>query len=515
MTSDLYSCAALGLSQAETSQVSSLRSKILELVEAEKNGSRQPKYELIPSTNRHWRSICAEKSEQHFPEYKLYANQPPSSNSPSLQPESWTDAHLHRFLRARKGDINKAAELFLLRLHWLRTFGVDDLAQIHPMPYNHQISTIIPHSWHRCDREGRPIYIQKTGILNAKDFVGRISDNKLALTHIHFMAEMTELFAENSAKFGRNVEQSIHIIDLKGVGLGHRKPIKFFAITAYIDQNFYPEQLKAIYMINSPSFFPIFWRMCKVFLDPVTQEKIKVLGANYQETLLNDLGKENLPVEYGGSCRCEEKEGGCIPPLKPVELEEDAGAEEISAEIEQEMAGAKAQSVHIGAGKQYIQSFEITNNSSNSSNGTINSEIEGEVGKNSFVANEALITELFVWWSFIIEAKDINFTVKFYPNNSNNNVDSKENHVILAQPTQKLKAKSHPGEIRGVYAVPSGLNGRIELILDNKMSYFSGKNVKFKAGIKQITQNVNNSGNSSGQQQEGVRPSNGDEKDNI
>jgi hypothetical protein len=38
--------------------------------------------------------------------------------------------------------------------------------------------------------------------------------------------------------------------------------------------------------------------------------KIQILGSSYQERLLEFIDAENLPVEFGGKCKCS-GEGGC------------------------------------------------------------------------------------------------------------------------------------------------------------------------------------------------------------
>ena len=61
-------------------------------------------------------------------------------------------------------------------------------------------------------------------------------------------------------------------------------------------------------MINSPWGFSTVWSVIKRWLDPVTVEKISILGSNYQSTLLAQIPAENLPSQFGGECRCH---GGC------------------------------------------------------------------------------------------------------------------------------------------------------------------------------------------------------------
>ena len=61
-------------------------------------------------------------------------------------------------------------------------------------------------------------------------------------------------------------------------------------------------------MINSPRGFSTVWAVIKRFLDPVTVEKIFIVGKDYQSTLLAQIPAENLPKRFGGLCECP---GGC------------------------------------------------------------------------------------------------------------------------------------------------------------------------------------------------------------
>ena len=62
------------------------------------------------------------------------------------------------------------------------------------------------------------------------------------------------------------------------------------------------------YIINAPWAFQFVWSVIKPWLDEVTVSKIDILGSDYKETLLKQILPENLPEEFGGTCRCR---GGC------------------------------------------------------------------------------------------------------------------------------------------------------------------------------------------------------------
>lgn len=112
-----------------------------------------------------------------------------------------------------------------------------------------------------------------------------------------------------SRKSGRLQETCCTIMDLKGVGLS-----KVSAVYAYvkqasaISQNYYPERLGRLYIINAPWGFSGAFNIVKSWLDPVTVEKIHILGSGYKKELLAQVPAENLPKLFGGLCECP---GGC------------------------------------------------------------------------------------------------------------------------------------------------------------------------------------------------------------
>lgn len=113
-----------------------------------------------------------------------------------------------------------------------------------------------------------------------------------------------------SRKAGKLLETCCTILDLKGVGVSRAPSVYgYVRQTSAISQNYYPERLGKLYLINAPWGFSGVFSFVKGFLDPVTVQKIHVLGANYQSELLAQVPKENLPKQFGGECECE---GGCM-----------------------------------------------------------------------------------------------------------------------------------------------------------------------------------------------------------
>ena len=112
-----------------------------------------------------------------------------------------------------------------------------------------------------------------------------------------------------SRKSGHLLETCCTIMDLKGVGLSKVSSVYAYVKDASgISQNYYPERLGKLYIVNAPWGFSTVFSIVKGFLDPVTIQKIHVLGTGYQKELLEQVPKENLPRVLGGTCECH---GGC------------------------------------------------------------------------------------------------------------------------------------------------------------------------------------------------------------
>lgn len=112
-----------------------------------------------------------------------------------------------------------------------------------------------------------------------------------------------------SRKAGNLLETCCTIMDLKGVGISKVGSVySYIKMASAMSQNYYPERLGRLYLINAPWGFSGVFSVVKGFLDPVTVEKIHVLGSGYQKELLTQVPAESLPKVFGGSCECP---GGC------------------------------------------------------------------------------------------------------------------------------------------------------------------------------------------------------------
>jgi len=390
----------------------------------------------------HWRDVYA--SHAHLTAVKITPDPRGLPDldkkwySPSTQPENWSDALCHKFLRARQRDVSKAADMFLNNLYFRETYGVDDLIRQTPMPFNDLYESILAHNIHRPDKEGRPIYLQRTGLINPSDFVTRVDEELLVLGHMHFMERCMIAMEQSSIANHKRVETLITAIDTKGLYLGHSKMVKMFKTTTGCDQWFYPETLGAFYMLNAPSLLPTVYGLIKPLLDPVTQEKIHLLSGRSMNVILDKLGAQHVPKEYGGECECE---GGCLPFLNQVCAED-------TALVTKYEEGAEEHTIKVTAGKSVDVVIEVTGSA------------------------EHPVTQL--WWSFKIQKQNIIFSGTF------------DNGTVTYPVAQPLKMESDD-VIRGVYTFSdmdkASNHGKVTLKFDNGYSRWNGKTLVLKYGL--------------------------------
>jgi hypothetical protein len=78
------------------------------------------------------------------------------------------------------------------------------------------------------------------------------------------------------------------IVDLRGISLAHltRTNRSFVRRAFAFAKSCYPETVHRIYLIHSPSAFPLIWKAVRPFVDPDTAEKVHVLSSRETRDLM-------------------------------------------------------------------------------------------------------------------------------------------------------------------------------------------------------------------------------------
>ncbi|KAI5778679.1 putative phosphatidylinositol transporter [Geopyxis carbonaria] len=221
------------------------------------------------------------------------------------------DTHtLLRFLRARKFDIELAKQMFTGCETWRTEFKVEDICKDFVYVEKPKVLEYYPQYYHKTDKDGRPVYFEQLGKIDLAQMYKITTEERMLQNLVLEYERLSDpRLPACSRKAGKLLETCCTIMDLKGVGITSVSQVYGFVkkVTA-ISQNYYPERLGKLYIINAPWGFAGAFKMVKSFLDPVTVEKIHLLGSGYQTELLAQIPAENLPVIFGGKCECE---GGC------------------------------------------------------------------------------------------------------------------------------------------------------------------------------------------------------------
>eukprot|EP00879_Flechtneria_rotunda_P000564 GHRR01000670.1.p1 GENE.GHRR01000670.1~~GHRR01000670.1.p1 ORF type:complete len:300 (+),score=95.78 GHRR01000670.1:132-1031(+) len=175
------------------------------------------------------------------------------------------EACLQRYLRARNGDVTKAAAMLKATLEWRKEQKVDDmkLEEFANMRYM---------------REGW-VYVDGNDADGRSVVMFRKRKDKLPLSesdqYLRFMTFVIETAVKNM-KNGQ--EQWIWILDLAAYSPTNAPPLSITLSVLQLLANHYPERLYKAYVVNAPSIFQLAWKVLYPFVDHVTRSKAEFIN---------------------------------------------------------------------------------------------------------------------------------------------------------------------------------------------------------------------------------------------
>ncbi|KAK8785100.1 hypothetical protein V5799_008535 [Amblyomma americanum] len=217
--------------------------------------------------------------------------------------EQFTDAYLLRWLRARDLDVAKAGDLLRKNLLWREENKIDTIIERyewHPILKQYFPGGIFNH-----DRDGSPVYYIPIGNGDFKGMLQCLSKEEMVM-HVVYMLERLQHERESqSRKLGKHLDTSVMLFDWDNFSL---KQVYSWQVVDYIRalvglyENYYPETLKLALLVNTPSFFPVFWKLIKPFLSERTSRKVKIFSREgWLPVLLEYVDPSQLPAHWGGT----------------------------------------------------------------------------------------------------------------------------------------------------------------------------------------------------------------------
>ncbi|KAK9095448.1 hypothetical protein Scep_026917 [Stephania cephalantha] len=235
--------------------------------------------------------------------------------SEGLLPQKRNDYHtLLRFLRMRAFNLQKAKDAYLKMVKWREDCQIDSIIKDYKFEEYQEVKKYYPHGYHGVDRHGRPVYIERIGMVDLDALLQVTTIDRFVKYHITEQEKTLNLrHPACSIAAAKRISSITSILDVKGVGINNfSKPAReLFMEIQKIDSNYYPESLHCLFIVNAGSAFRVLWRGLKTFLDARTLAKVQVLGSNYRSNLIEVIDPSNLPSFLGGNCSCFET-GGCL-----------------------------------------------------------------------------------------------------------------------------------------------------------------------------------------------------------
>ncbi|KAJ1614891.1 SEC14 domain-containing protein [Cryptosporidium canis] len=241
-----------------------------------------------------------------------------------------------RFLKARQFHVDKSTEMLKKYFEWRENRKISELINNAQIPIK---IDLYQRAYHGIDRIGRPIYIDCIGSSNIKQMLEMYPEKSFFNQWIYeyeFLVNVMSVSCQIYNALRENVSgnpdfidinkdevmnllnsgylqyhhfSTLNIIDMNGFNMSKfdgncRKVIKDLV---HISQNYYPELLGKMIVINAPSIFGIIWNFLKPLIDDRTAKKISIYTHNddWKSVLLDLVEPDQLPKFLGGSPKYE------------------------------------------------------------------------------------------------------------------------------------------------------------------------------------------------------------------
>ena len=169
-----------------------------------------------------------------------------------------------RFLRARKKNAEKAAEMASDWWVWFnKPIPIPVKGEVAPRKIlspvedlNEEIyQRMMPHSNYGIGKEGHPVYWEQTGLISTRfGEVNKIlSVDDMVTRHIRQQEIAVQRMNHYSSSMSKPISSQIIVMNLMNLSYKlDTKALSTFKQTLVIDQNYYPERLHILFMINAP-----------------------------------------------------------------------------------------------------------------------------------------------------------------------------------------------------------------------------------------------------------------------
>ncbi|KAJ4749628.1 Sec14p-like phosphatidylinositol transfer family protein [Rhynchospora pubera] len=199
------------------------------------------------------------ESETNQQQSKLVAELRASVQAQHPAAKELDDSTFRRFLQARNLNVEKASAMMLKYVKWRKEAVPNGFISDTEVPNQIAQNKFFTQGF---DRAGRPIVV----LLGVKHFKGEIEEFK------RFSVYCLDRVC---ARLPSDQEKFLCISDLKGWGYSNLD-IRGYLAALDIMQNYYPERLGKVLLINVPFVFMKIWKIISPFIDKNTKKSLYI-----------------------------------------------------------------------------------------------------------------------------------------------------------------------------------------------------------------------------------------------
>lgn len=162
-------------------------------------------------------------------------------------------------------------------VNWRKAENVDDILNFDFTEFD-QVQAVYPHAYHKTDKLGRPVYIERLGMLNITALWEVTTEERMLKHYIQSYEILMKLRfpACQAVQGGKRYEGSLTLLDLTGGTMSqvNKQVYGLIKLCSKIGSDYYPEIMGNLLCINAPMLFNGVWAIVKGFLDEKTRRKI-------------------------------------------------------------------------------------------------------------------------------------------------------------------------------------------------------------------------------------------------
>jgi hypothetical protein len=211
---------------------------------------------------------------------------------------------LLRVGRARNFDFS---EMKIMMANYIKFRSEEFIRNALRLDFQNEITPLqkeMESGFFHIDRFGRPVYILIVESCQWERMLSVYSIDQVVSWHLHKLELYLNIINPICSKIAnKRIDNVLTIVDFKDVNpliFTKGKLKEMIKKLSFMTQNFYPEILGKLYMINVPTLFYVFWQIMKIWLHETTKKKIEIDSGPATEKLLKDIDISNLHKRFGG-----------------------------------------------------------------------------------------------------------------------------------------------------------------------------------------------------------------------